>query len=64
MKVWTLKVKDLKFPLCKKQGAFFWRNSQTNKLHGFKLRHKLGLKKRRKQNKTKPNKTFKTWMGI
>jgi hypothetical protein len=53
-------MKGLKFPTCKKQGAFFYTNPQIYKLHGFKCKHNLGLKKnKRKQNQTKTNKKFK-----
>jgi hypothetical protein len=45
-----LVMKGLKFPTCKKQGAFFYTNPQIYKLHGFKSKHKLGFKK----NKIKP----------
>ncbi len=53
-------MKGLKSPTCKKQGALFYTNPQICKLHGFKCKHKLGLKlNKRKQNQTKIKKKFK-----
>jgi hypothetical protein len=74
IRIWTFKVKDLKFPTCKKQGSFFWKRLQINKLHEFELKHKLGLinKRRkkfkldqmRKKKKTRAKGKLEVWMGV
>jgi hypothetical protein len=50
-------VKGLKFPTCKKQGVLFYTSPQIYKVHGFKSKHKMGLKE--KQNQTKTKEKFK-----
>jgi len=55
-------MKGLNFPTCKKQGALFYTNPQIYKLHGFKCKHKLGLRKNKInkiKNQTKIKKKFK-----
>jgi hypothetical protein len=37
MKIWTSKLKKLEVPSSKRQHAIFFKNSQINKLHEFKL---------------------------
>jgi hypothetical protein len=65
MRIWTLKMKDLKFSTCKRKSALTWRNSQINKLHGLKLIHKLGLRKnKRKINQTIAKAKLKVWMKV
>jgi hypothetical protein len=51
MRIWTFKMKDLKFPTCKKQGSFFWRKLQINKLHEFELTQ-VGPDKEKEKNKS------------
>jgi hypothetical protein len=51
-------MKGLNFPTCKKQGALFYTNPQIYKIHGFKCKHQLGLREKKKtKNKTKQNQT-------
>ncbi len=55
----------LKFHTCKMQGALIWKNQQIDKLHGFKLRQKLGfLKSKRKTKQINPKGKLKVWMGV
>jgi hypothetical protein len=65
MRIWTLEMKHLNFSTCKRKGALTWRNPQINKLHGFKLKQKLGLRKnKRKQNQTRAKGKPKVWMKM
>jgi hypothetical protein len=55
----------LQFFTCKKQGALIRRNQKIDKLHGFKLKHKLEfLKSKRTQNQTNPKGKLKVGMGV
>lgn len=65
MRVWTPKVKDLKFPTSKKQGAFFWRNPQINKVHVNLNLNTIGAwKNNLKKNQTRTKEKLKVWVGV